>query len=129
LLVIGEVVTGEDKPKIFPQEIIALEDAPRKYTLQVHLRLKLEQFTPERIDSVRQLVMTHPGRCPLLLCFIAPGGELVYLETHERYFVTPSRELQELVDQQFGSQTYYAKVDTSLPERQSRRWERASAEN
>ena len=28
LLVTGEVNTGEDKPKMFPQEIMPLEDAP-----------------------------------------------------------------------------------------------------
>jgi DNA polymerase-3 subunit alpha len=32
LLVTGEVSTGEDRPKIFPQEIMPLEDAPRKNT-------------------------------------------------------------------------------------------------
>ena len=36
---IGEVNTGDDKPKIFPQEIMPLEDAPRKFTKQVHFRL------------------------------------------------------------------------------------------
>src|SRR5262249_53350179 len=39
ILVIGEVNTGDDKPKIFPQEIMPLEDAPRRLTKQVHLRL------------------------------------------------------------------------------------------
>jgi hypothetical protein len=31
------------------------------------------------------------------------------------------------VDHLFGEETYYAKVDTSLPERQQRRWERKPA--
>src|SRR6202000_3131979 len=38
ILVVGEVNTGEDKPKIFPQEIMPLEDAPKKYTRQVYLK-------------------------------------------------------------------------------------------
>jgi hypothetical protein len=32
--------------------------------------------------------------------------------------------LQQEADAQFGEETYYAKVDTSLPERSPRRWER-----
>ena len=32
LLIVGEVNNDEDKPKLFPQEIMPLEDAPKKYT-------------------------------------------------------------------------------------------------
>jgi hypothetical protein len=53
-----------------------------------------------------------------------PGGEVVFMETHERFFVAPSRELQQAADELFGEETYYAKVDTSLPERAQRKWER-----
>ena len=36
LLVVGEVNNDEDRAKLFPQEIMPLEDAPKKYTKQVH---------------------------------------------------------------------------------------------
>src|SRR5579862_1210838 len=51
ILVIGEVNTGDERPKIFPQEIMMLEDAPRKYTKQVHLRLNMAHLQPEQLDS------------------------------------------------------------------------------
>jgi DNA polymerase-3 subunit alpha len=124
LLVIGEVNTGEDRPKIFPQEIMPLEDAPRKYTKQVYLRLQMAHLQAEHIESVRELIAAHPGRCPLFLCFAKPTGEKIYVETHERFFVAPSRELQQAADDLFGEETYFAKVDTTLPERQQRRWEK-----
>src|SRR5678815_4200084 len=50
ILVIGEVNNGEDKPKIFPQEIVLLEEAPRKFTKQVHLRLHTAHLGPEHIQ-------------------------------------------------------------------------------
>jgi len=124
ILVIGEVNTGEDRPKIFPQEIMPLEDAPRKYTKQVYLKLQMAHLQPENIESIRELIAAHPGRCPLFLCFAKPTGEKIYVETHERYFVTPSRELQHAADELFGEETYFAKVDTTLPERVQRRWEK-----
>jgi DNA polymerase-3 subunit alpha len=124
ILVIGEVNTGDDKPKIFPQEIMPLEDAPRRFTKQVHLRLHTAHVQPERLESVQQLVAAHPGKCPLFLCFVRPTGEAVFVETHERFFVLPSARLQQAADELFGEETYYVKVDTSLPERQQRRWER-----
>jgi DNA polymerase-3 subunit alpha len=124
ILVIGEVNTGEDRPKIFPQEIMPLEDAPRKYTKQVYLRLHMAHLQTEHIESVRELIAAHPGRCPLFLCFAKPTGEKIYVETHEKFFVAPSRELQQAADDLLGEDTYFVKVDTSLPERVQRRWEK-----
>jgi DNA polymerase-3 subunit alpha len=129
ILVIGEVNLGDDKPKIFPQEIMPLEEAPLRFTKQVHLRLHTAHVKPEHLESVRELIAAHPGKCPLFLCFVRPTGEVVFIETHERFQVRPSPELQQAADDQFGEETYYAKVDTSLPERAPRRWERRAESN
>ncbi len=126
ILVIGEVNNGDERPKIFPQEIIPLEDAPKKFTRQVHLRLQAAHLQPEQLNSVREMVAAHPGKCPLFLCFSQAAGEHVFIEANERFAVTPSLRLQHEADARFGEGTYYAKVDTSLPEKQ-RRWERKSA--
>src|SRR5437763_2446914 len=55
ILVIGEVNTGDERPKIFPQEMMPLEEAPRKFTKQVHLRLHTAHVKPEHMDNVREL--------------------------------------------------------------------------
>ena len=125
LLVIGEV-NNEEKPKIFPQEMMALEDAPKKYTKQVHLRLNTAHLKPESFETIRNVTAGSPGKCPLFLCLKRPGGEIIFIESHEKYFVTPSRQLQQVIDEQFGEETYYAKVDVTLPEREKRRWETKS---
>jgi DNA polymerase-3 subunit alpha len=124
ILVIGEVSTGEDKPKIFPQEIMPLEDAPKKYTKQVHLRLHTAHLKPDDIESVREIVAANPGKCPLLLCFMQPGGGTVFMDTNERFNVAPSLELEHAANKLFGEETYYAKVDTTLPEKTRRSWEK-----
>ena len=124
LLVVGEVNTTEDKPKIFPQEILPLEEAPRKYTRQVHLRLNTAHLTPEDLGKVHELVRAHPGKCPLLLCFRRPTGGVIFLEPNDRFQVMPSLEFQRAADRLLGEDTYYAKVDTSLPERPRRNWDR-----
>ncbi len=124
ILVIGEVSTGEDRPKIFPQDIMPLADAPKKYTKQVHLRLQMAHLQPDDMAKVAELVVAHPGKCPLFLCFMRPEGGTIFVETHEKFFVTPSLELEHAAGKQFGEQTYYAKVDTSLPEKARRSWER-----
>jgi len=129
ILVVGEINTGDERPKIFPQEIMLLEDAPKKFTKQVHLRLHTAHLKPEQLDAVRELVTAYPGKCPLLLCFMRPGGEIVFMDTNERFSVTPSLKLQQDADARFGEETYYAKVDTSPPERAPRRWERKNGNN
>ncbi len=128
VLIVGEVNNSEDKPKIFPQEIMPLDDAPRRYTRQVHLRLHTAHLTPKRLESARELALANPGKCPLFLCLIRPTGEALFIETHEKYFVSPSRQLRQAADDLFGEETYYAKIDTTLPERARRAWER-KAEN
>jgi hypothetical protein len=49
---------------------------------------------------------------------------LVFIEAHDRFAVCPSMQFQQAVDQLFGEDTYYAKVDSTVPERAPRRWER-----
>ena len=129
ILVIGEVSTGEDKPKIFPQDIMPLADAAKKYTKQVHLRLNTAHLQPEDLERVRELTAAHPGKCPLFLCFIRPEGATIFVGTHERFGVAPSLELEQAVNKQFGEKTYYARVDTSLPEKQRRSWEKKNGSN
>ena len=122
LMVIGEVNNSEDVPKIFPQEIMPLEDAPRKFTKQVHLRLRVEKISDNSLESVRALTQAHPGKIPLLLCLRQPDGASVFVEANERFNVTPSTALQAEADDLFGDDTYYVKVDTDLPEPQRRRY-------
>jgi len=124
LLVIGEVSTGDEKPKIFPQELMPLEDAPRRYTRQVHLRLPTESLTAAVLEELRQITAEFPGKCPLFLCLIRPSGERIFIEANERFGVSPCLELQRRIEERFGPEAYYPRVDSSLPERQQRRWER-----
>ncbi len=124
ILVVGEVNLGEDKPKLFPQEILRLDDAPRKYTTQVHLRLKTDGSTPEKLRAVRDRLAAHRGKTPLFLCLIQPAGEMVFIEAHDDFRVLPSLELQQAVEELLGAGAYYPKVDLSLPPKPQNRWAR-----
>ncbi len=124
LLVVGEVNNDDGPPKVFPTEVMLLEDAPRKFTKQVHLRLNAVHLNEQKLNEIFDLVAKFPGKCPLFLCIRQPGGEIVFIETHDKYFVAPSRELEKAVNDLFGEETYYARVDTSLPEKPKRAWER-----
>lgn len=124
VLIVGEVNLNEDKPKIFPQEIMRLEDAPKRFTRQVHLRIPMSQATADLLVAARNMIAAHPGKCPLFLCLKRSSGEVVFIETNERFSVMPSLELQTSVDELFGESTYYAKVDPTVPDRMPRKWEK-----
>lgn len=129
IMVVGEVNNSEDKPKIFPVEIMALEDAPKKYTRMVHFRLHSDRLQAGDIEALHSLISRHPGRCPVILCFIQPDGLRVFIETHEKFSVAPSVELQAEAEALLGEDAYYAKADMALPERERRRWEKKPESN
>jgi len=124
VLVIGEANNSEDTPKIFPQEIIALDDAPAKFTQQVQFRLSGSEFAPAKLDELHGLATSHSGRCPLFLCIRQSDGRLVFIDTNEKYFVCPSVQLRDDVNELLGPDSYYAKVDKTLPEPARRQWQR-----
>jgi DNA polymerase III subunit alpha len=124
LMIIGEVNNAEDRPKIFPQELMPLEEAPARFTQQVHFRIPMESCSPEKLELLMQLVQTHKGNCPIILCFMKSGGHFAFMETHEKYQVLPGSVIQEAVEDLLGDHAYYVKVDQELPERQRPRWER-----
>ena len=124
VLVIGEANNNEDTPKIFPQEIIALDDAPAKFTQQVQFRLNGSELGPEKMEELHGLATSHAGRCPLFLCIRQQGGRLVFIDTSEKHFVRPSVKLRDEVNEMLGPDSYYAKVDTTLPEPAKRQWQR-----
>lgn len=126
LLITSEVSTGEDKPKLFPQDILRLNDAPRKLTKQVRLRFDIAKLDRAKLESVRSLVEAHRGPVPLFLALRFPGGEIAYLEPNNHFTVAPSVEFETALTEAFGDGTYSAIADRSLPERALRKWERKS---
>jgi DNA polymerase-3 subunit alpha len=128
LMVIGEVNNAEDRPKLFPQELLPLEDAPKRFTQQIHFRIPMNTFSAEKLESLVQLVHTHKGNCPIILCFTKPNGRFAFLEPHEKYQVYPGTKIQQAIETLFGKQAYYVKVDKELPERAKPRWEKKRRE-
>jgi len=124
VLVTAEVNTGEDRPKLFPQEILRLEEAPRKFTRQVHVRLQADAVDAMRLEALRTLIEEHRGKIPLFLNLRMANGATAYLEANDQFYVTPSAQLEEAINASIGADAYWTRVDTSLPERAPRKWER-----
>ncbi|MSU31626.1 MAG: DNA polymerase III subunit alpha [Pedosphaera sp.] len=126
LLVTAEVSTGEDKPKLFPQEIMRLEEASKKFIQRFHLRLRVEQLIGTRMEELRAVMESHKGSVPVFLCLQMPDGASVWIEPNDRYQVEASIAFETAMMQMFGEESVQVKLDNSLPERVQRRWERKS---
>ena len=129
ILVTGEVNTGEDKAKIFPTEIILLEDAPKRFAKQFYVMMTLEGLESSRIEDLAAITTANPGKCPLLLCFKDPQGAKIFIETNERFKVSPSLALIDSIQALFGPGSVHVKADTSLPAKTPRKWEKRSSDN
>jgi DNA polymerase-3 subunit alpha len=126
VLVVGEVSSGEDKPKIFPTDILRLEEAPRRLTKQVQLQLDHAQLAQDRLQAVRDILEAHAGRVPFFLRVRVPSGAFVFIEPNDRYAVAPSVELEKALVAVCGPDSFLVSADRSLPERAQRRWEKRS---
>ncbi len=124
LLVTAEVSTGEDKPKLFPQDILRLDDAPRKLTKQVQLRFETATLDRSKLETVRSVIEAHKGSVTLFLALRLPGGQTAYIEPNSHFSVAPSNALEAAITDTFGPGIYHAVADRSLPERALRKWER-----
>ncbi len=128
IYVMGNVDKREEKPKIFGREIIPLDEVMRRFTKQVHLRLHVSRIKPEQLERIREVVSRHSGHVPLFICFIMPGGELVFADTHDAFKVLPSEEMAKELENVLGKDTVYFKPDTSVPKQDNgrERWQRRS---
>ncbi len=124
IMVVAEVSLAEDQPKLFPQEIMSLDDVPAKYTRQVHIRARMTTLTEQKLAEVHAVTSSYSGRVPLYLCLEQTSGAKVFIEAHDRCKVRPGRDLQQAIDAILGDQSYYPAVDTTLPERPVRKWEK-----
>jgi DNA polymerase-3 subunit alpha len=113
IFVCGAVNLREEKPKIVADELIPLKDVPRKFTKEIHIRLAVATAQDEVLRNVRDIFTRHKGQCPVYFCFRYPSGEMVFMQTHENFAVTPSMELVRELENVLGEDTVWLKVDTS----------------
>lgn len=130
IFVCGSVNLREDKPKIYAEQIIPLDEVPKRFTKAVHLRLSMATTQEDALGRVQALLRNHKGNVPVLFCFMYPDGKLVFLEAHEHFSVAPTQKFVREVEEILGEDTVWLKVDTekmSAAMREARRERRFPA--
>jgi DNA polymerase-3 subunit alpha len=111
IFVTGMINLREDKPKIIADQIIPLHDVPKRFTKAVHIRLSAATTENKVLSQVQDIVRHHRGNVPVVFCFIRPDGELVFMEAHEHFAVTPTEKLVRELEAVLGEDAVWLKVD------------------
>ena len=86
---------------------------PKKFTKAVHLRLPTTRAEETGLlERLQEVLRGHAGSVPVLFCFMYPDGQLVFLEAHEQFGVTPSEKFVQEIEAIAGEDTVWLKVDT-----------------
>jgi DNA polymerase-3 subunit alpha len=130
VFIVGEVNLREDKPKIYVNQIIPLDDVPRRFTKAVHIRLPAETTSEDTLTAVREILARYRGECPVFFAFTFANGRTVFVEAHDHFAVTPRQELIDEIEQLIGEDTVWLKVDAeklaaASNARREQRWQRA----
>jgi DNA polymerase-3 subunit alpha len=111
IFVCGMANLREDKPKIVADQIIPLDDVPKRFTKAVHIRLAAETTEESALARVHEIIGAHKGAVPVLFCFMFPDGKLVFLEAHEHFAVSPTQQFVADVEAILGEDSVWLKVD------------------
>jgi DNA polymerase-3 subunit alpha len=126
VLVCGEV-KQEEEPKLIAAEVYPLTEAPNVFADRLSIHLPAAHTTPAILAQVKELVATHPGRTPVVLCIEFPGGEKVFLDTDNSYKVTASEPLVAALERVVGEDCVYVAVNPAAckkPRPARRKWVR-----
>jgi DNA polymerase-3 subunit alpha len=112
VFVCGRLDLRRDKPQIAADQVLPLQEVPRRFTKSLHLRFPVALANDDALARVQALLQAHRGNCPVMLCFIYPDGRLVFMDTHEHFSVTPSESLVQKLESVLGADAVWLKVDT-----------------
>jgi len=96
----GKVDFKREKPNIFAEEIVTLEQASEKLAARVNIRFYSDGVTKEKVATIKSLCRHHRGKSPIFLTILTDKGKL-YASADKSLSVNPDpefcRKIKELV--------------------------------
>ena len=103
VLLVGELETSEENPKIFAKSLTGLVQAHDGRVQKVVLALPLSQLSEEKLRELKQSLILYRGKCGVRIEFMDPQFK-TSLELPTSFSVNPSVQLVKVVNQIFGSE-------------------------
>lgn len=93
IFVKGKVNARDDTPKVLADEIIPLEEAPKRYTRLVSIDLQTAGLDPTLLADIRSILLKHKGKTPVHLAFRDPQGRASVIDSGDEVRVEATDEL------------------------------------
>jgi DNA polymerase-3 subunit alpha len=84
--------------RLVMQEINTIDSVRRRRTREVHIYTGVDRVTQESLPSLRTVLGTYPGRCPVVLHLRIPGQSETEMVLSDSFNVTPSDGLIEDIE-------------------------------
>ena len=94
ILVQGAVQKDDNATKILADEIIAMEKAEALWTASVHLYLDLDRTDRGILESVKGVLLRHPGSCRGVLHLMDPGNTETVVELPDELKIQAGKSLK-----------------------------------
>ncbi len=98
----GKVDARDDVAKLLADEIIPLEEVPKRYTRMIAINLKTAGLGAEVLQEVRRILMAHKGNTPVYLTLQDPKGRMTVLDSGDNLKVETSDVLFEELENLLG---------------------------
>lgn len=80
IFVKGKVNARDDLPKVLADEIVPLEEVPKRFTRLVSIDLQTAGLDPALLEEIRSILLKHKGKTPVHIAFRDPQGHAAVIE-------------------------------------------------
>lgn len=114
----GEEVTVNKK--VFVKKLIPIQQIKETYTEEVHLRIREQDVSEEKLATIRRLCEASPGEVPIVICIIFENNEFAFMKSSFKISCTEHwyKEMSELL----GKEMILLKPNKQAPDGERRRY-------
>jgi DNA polymerase-3 subunit alpha len=127
VFLVGSIDTQRERPNILVDEVIPIDQAVRRFTDRLVVRLEADQIADQQLlAALQDCLGDHQGRCPVDLQ-IRPASRpdvVATIHVEDRWFVDPARELLSRLEALLGDQRHLHLQARPLPQNNGRRRQR-----
>ena len=89
----GRVDAGEENTKVIAGEVFSFEEAVKKLTSSVHLRVRSEGLGREDLVAIKEIFQDYRGNCPAYLHLLLPEKREAVIDLGDEWKLNSSEQL------------------------------------
>lgn len=98
----GRLELKEDMAKVIINEIVSLEEAPRRYSKAIHIDIQSGRTQLQELDKLYEELLQEKGECPVFLNFSFQDKGKLSMSTSSKFKIYPSPKMIHRLREIFG---------------------------